>query len=107
MMLYIQVIRLKRLPNLPLGPGDPPAKVPLSELDTNWDTFIGTGARCLPGDVDRCGDGGKAANARLAYPKGMAVAPDGKTFLADGSNIRMVDEHGVITTVIGHQYHRS
>ena len=37
----------------------------------------------------------------------MAVAPDGKTFLADGSNIRMVDEHGVITTVIGHQYHRS
>ena len=36
----------------------------------------------------------------------MAVAPDGKIFLADGSNIRMVDEHGIITTVIGHQYHR-
>ena len=37
----------------------------------------------------------------------MAVAPDGKTFLADGSNIRMVDEQGIITTVIGHQHHRS
>ena len=37
----------------------------------------------------------------------MAVAPDGKTFLADGSNIRMVDEEGIITTVIGHQHHRS
>ena len=37
----------------------------------------------------------------------MAVAPDGKTFLADGSNIRMVDERGIITTVIGNQHHRS
>ena len=64
------MIRLKKLPNLPLGPGDPPATVPPSELDTNWAAFIGTGARCLPGDTDHCGDGGKAANARLAYPKG-------------------------------------
>ena len=70
LMRFPQVIRLKKLPNLPLSPSDPPAKVPRSELDTNWDVFIGTGARCLPGDADRCGDGGKAINARLAYPKG-------------------------------------
>jgi hypothetical protein len=40
------------------------------ELDSNWEPFIGRGDRCLPGDADRCGDGGKAADARLAYPKG-------------------------------------
>ena len=69
-----------------MGPGDPPAKVPRSELDTNWDTFIGTGARCLPGDADRCGDGGKAANARLAYPKGEKGTIDvSQRFLSDVS----------------------
>ena len=32
--------------------------------------MIGTGERCLPGDADNCGDGGKASDARLSYPKG-------------------------------------
>ena len=40
------------------------------DLESNWEPFIGRGDRCLPGDADRCGDGGKASEARLAYPKG-------------------------------------
>ncbi len=37
---------------------------------------------------------------------GIAVSPDGRIYLADGPNIRMVDQNGIISTVIGHQYHR-
>ena len=42
-----------------------------AELEANSEPFIGNGERCLPGDSDECGDGGKAINARLTYPKGM------------------------------------
>ena len=38
---------------------------------------------------------------------GIAVGADGKIFVADGTNIRQVDENGIITTLIGHQRHRS
>lgn len=31
---------------------------------------VGSGQRCLPGDKNRCGDGGQAIHARLTYPKG-------------------------------------
>ena len=32
---------------------------------------------------------------------------DGKIFIADGTNIRQVDENGYISTLVGHQHHRS
>ena len=35
------------------------------------------------------------------------MSPSGVVYFADGSNIRMVDEHGLISTLIGHQYHRA
>ena len=54
-----QIIRLKKV----LDVSD-------SELETNWEGFIGNGERCLPGASDGCGDGGKAINAKLTYPKG-------------------------------------
>lgn len=38
---------------------------------------------------------------------GIAVAADGSIFIADGTNIRKVDESGIITTLVGHQNHRS
>jgi len=41
-----------------------------SDPDNNWETFIGSGERCLPGDESKCGDGGLGRDARLAYPKG-------------------------------------
>ena len=54
-----QIIRIKKVTG-----------VPDSELEINSQPFIGNGERCLPGDSDGCGDGGKAINARLTYPKG-------------------------------------
>ena len=43
----------------------------ISDVENNWEPFIGNGQRCLPGESDNCGDGGKAKDARLSYPKGM------------------------------------
>lgn len=34
---------------------------------------VGSGQRCLPGDRNKCGDGGLAIHARLTYPKGKIV----------------------------------
>ena len=42
----------------------------ISDTEDNWEPFIGNGQRCLPGESDNCGDGGKAKDARLSYPKG-------------------------------------
>ena len=42
----------------------------ISDVENNWEPFIGNGQRCLPGESDNCGDGGKAKDARLSYPKG-------------------------------------
>merc|ERR1711892_33755 len=76
-------------------------------VQSNWARVIGTGERCLPGDLDNCGDGGKASDARLSYPKGIAIGPEGRVYIADGNNIRMVDEFGIISTLAGHQHHRA
>ena len=38
---------------------------------------------------------------------GIAVGPDGRVYIADGNNIRVVDEFGIISTLVGHQNHRS
>ena len=40
------------------------------ELTQNYELVAGTGQQCVPGDVDRCGDGATATDARLFYPKG-------------------------------------
>ncbi len=42
-----------------------------SNPDHNWEPFVGSGERCLPGDEAHCGDGGLARDAKLAYPKGQ------------------------------------
>jgi sugar lactone lactonase YvrE len=50
------------------------------------------------------GDGGPATSARLNYPKGAEIAPDGSLYIADNNNhrVRRVDlRTGVITTVAG------
>lgn len=63
---------------------------------------------CVPaGDERHCGDRGPARQARLAHPKGLAIAADLTMYIADGTNIRMVDPEGVIHTLIGHHGHKT
>ncbi|CAH1394248.1 unnamed protein product [Nezara viridula] len=78
-----------------------------SDPEHNWETVVGSGERCLPGDEAHCGDVGLARDAKLAYPKGVAVSADNVLYFADGTNIRMVDRDGIVTTVIGNHVHKS
>jgi streptogramin lyase len=60
--------------------------------------FAGTG------ETGYTGDGGPAKSAKLAGPKGVAIAPDGSIYLADTENhaIRRIDpKSGNISTVAG------
>ncbi|KAK7023664.1 Teneurin-2 [Halocaridina rubra] len=79
----------------------------VTEPTTNSETIAGNGERCIPGDERHCGDRGAAKKARLAHPKGLAIAADRTMYIADGTNIRMVDPQGVIHTVIGHHGHKT
>lgn len=72
-----------------------------SSLD-NVEVVVGNGLRCIPGDQDDCGDNGPALNARLNYPKGLAIAMDGTMYISDSRNIRVVMPNGNINTLIGH-----
>jgi hypothetical protein len=50
-----------------------------------------------------CGDGGRATDARLLYPTGIATVPGGGFLVADSGNaaVRRVLPQGTITTVAG------
>lgn len=78
-----------------------------SNPEHNWEPVVGSGERCLPGDEAHCGDGALAKDAKLAYPKGIAISSDNVLYFADGTNIRMVDRDGIVTTLIGDHMHKS
>ena len=60
-------------------------------------TVAGTGTQGFSGD------GGAATNAQLAFPAGIAVAPDGALYIAAAGShrIRKVAPDGTITTIAG------
>ncbi|XP_050443335.1 teneurin-m isoform X3 [Adelges cooleyi] len=78
-----------------------------SNPDHNWEPVVGSGERCLPGDEAHCGDGALARDAKLAYPKGVAISSENILYFADGTNIRMVDKDGLVSTLIGNHMHKS
>ncbi len=55
------------------------------------------------GDNGFAGDGKQATKASFDDPEGIAVGPDGTTFISDDDNarIRRVDPSGIITTFAG------
>lgn len=57
-------------------------------------------------DWEDIGDGGKATEATLAYPKSVAFDRAGNLYIADAGNeaIRKVDAAGIITTIAGGPY---
>lgn len=73
----------------------------INDPESNYDVFIGNGERCLPKDINECGDGSSAIDAKLTFPKGIAFTFDGSIYFADGNSIRMVNKKGIIQTVIG------
>lgn len=73
----------------------------------NIEPVVGSGERCIPGDEGHCGDEGPAIAAKLAHPKGIAIAADKTMYIADGTNIRAVDPKGIIHTLVGHHGHHN
>ncbi|XP_012914418.1 teneurin-3 isoform X2 [Mustela nigripes] len=71
------------------------------DLTKNAEVVAGTGEQCLPFDEARCGDGGKAIEATLMSPKGMAIDKNGLIYFVDGTMIRKVDQNGIISTLLG------
>ncbi|KAI1902722.1 hypothetical protein AGOR_G00018940 [Albula goreensis] len=71
------------------------------DLAKNMEVVAGTGEQCTPFDQSHCGDGGKASEASLNNPRGIAVDKRGYVYFVDGTMIRKINERGVITTVIG------
>ncbi|XP_064191130.1 teneurin-3 isoform X3 [Anguilla rostrata] len=71
------------------------------DLLQNTEVVAGTGEQCLPFDEARCGDGGKATEALLMGPKGIAVDKNGFIYFVDGTMIRKVDQNGIISTLLG------
>ncbi|XP_047440563.1 teneurin-2 isoform X4 [Mugil cephalus] len=69
-------------------------------LSDNAEVVAGTGDQCLPFD-ERCGDGGKATEATLMSPKGIAVDKNGLMYFVDATMIRKVDQNGIISTLLG------
>ncbi|MDP2340844.1 MAG: hypothetical protein Q8O67_07800 [Deltaproteobacteria bacterium] len=73
------------------------ARVRRLEADGTLTTVAGNGG------FGFTGDGGQATSAQIGIPVGLAVASDGRLFIADIQNaaVRVVAPDGVISTVVG------
>uniref|UniRef100_A0A671NMG3 Teneurin-2 n=1 Tax=Sinocyclocheilus anshuiensis TaxID=1608454 RepID=A0A671NMG3_9TELE len=66
----------------------------------NAQVVAGTGEQCVPFDEAHCGDGGKAVEATLMSPRGVALDKNGLMYFVDATMIRKVDQNGIISTLI-------
>ncbi|XP_016134199.1 teneurin-2 [Sinocyclocheilus grahami] len=66
----------------------------------NSQVVAGTGEQCVPFDEARCGDEGKAVEATLMSPRGVALDKNGLMYFVDATMIRKVDQNGIISTLI-------
>ncbi|XP_043927251.1 teneurin-4 isoform X3 [Protopterus annectens] len=73
----------------------------VKDVAKNSEVVAGTGDQCLPFDESRCGDGGKAPEATLNNPRGIAVDKFGLIYFVDGTMIRRIDQNRIISTVLG------
>ncbi|XP_029439692.1 teneurin-2 [Rhinatrema bivittatum] len=72
------------------------------DLVGNSEVVAGTGDQCMmPFTEARCGDGGKAVEALLINPRGIAVDKNGLMYFVDATMIRKVDQNGIISTLLG------
>ncbi|XP_078252785.1 teneurin-3-like isoform X2 [Rhinoraja longicauda] len=72
------------------------------DVTENSEVAAGTGEQCMPFDEARCGDGGKAVEASLLSPKGIAIDKNGLIYFVDGTMIRKVDRNGIISSLLGY-----
>ncbi|KAM3925786.1 teneurin-2 isoform 1-T1 [Leptodactylus fuscus] len=71
------------------------------DITTNLEVIAGNGEQCMPFDEARCGNGGKAVDAILTNPRGIAVDKNGFIYFVDATMIRKVDPNGIISTLLG------
>ena len=71
----------------------------IDDVTANMEAVVGTGQRCLPGDP--CGDGGPAVDAKLNFPKSVAIAVDKTMYIADGRTIRYKEKQEFINYTYG------
>ncbi|XP_077122096.1 teneurin-2-like isoform X4 [Ranitomeya variabilis] len=71
------------------------------DIATNSEIIAGNGEQCMPFDEARCGNGGKAVDAILTNPRGIAVDKNGFIYFVDATMIRKVDPNGLISTLLG------
>ena len=74
----------------------------LADTDDTITTVAGSGQICTTSGK-RCGDGGPALSAALAFPEGVAVDAAGNIYVADASSnsIRFVCEEATVCAVAG------
>ena len=85
----------RRILRVPLTLSDP------ATLEDNFEVVVGTGELCTNKDDDECGDGEDSSDARLVYPKGMAVTVDNELIFVDGTTVRMMDQDLRVFTIAG------
>ncbi|KAM4037016.1 teneurin-2 isoform 1-T1 [Anomaloglossus baeobatrachus] len=71
------------------------------DIVTNLEVIAGNGEQCMPFDEARCGNGGRAVDAILTNPRGIAVDKNGLIYFVDATMIRKVDPNGIISTLLG------